>query len=242
MVPEALRGAKEFHSSAFRYESLDAIFPGLGEAFESYEFRNRLREAGRLDLADRSPLVGDPQASVQGSWRRPSYDRLTAVLAPAGLTGEEFISTLAALRLLDDDDLPSSSRTRQQLSCHTGHWMDIVGVRRRRLQHSWHQDAHGDARQLTVTLAFPGADWDPATGTTGIFSHVLRLSHELKPTADSQTTFLPRNFADLPTMSDEDLIIRPLCKRNQEILISSDAMTLHSAPDIAHRDSLWRIM
>ena len=232
-----VRSGKELSSlRSFRYASLEALFPGVGVAFESYDFRCRLREAGRLDLADASPLISDQNSSVQGSWRRASYERLTAVLSEVAptTTGEHFLLTLAGLGLDDDDD----DDRRKKHSCHTGNWMDIVGVRNRKLEHSWHQDAQGDARQLTVMLAFPSEDWDPNEGSTGIFSHVIRLSHELK----SSGPVKPRDFHRHELPFTDDLIIRPLCKRGQEILVYSDAMTLHSAPDVAHRDSLWRIM
>lgn len=231
LVP-GLRQDCEAPSVALTYVSLDELFGSrLADAFEGIDFRDRLRMAGRQDLATSRALVSDRSTSVQGTWRVASYDALDDVLSPFSITGRQFVHTLGSLSLPDIN-----------ASACADHFMDIVGIRDRWLPHSWHQDMHGRSSQLTVMLGFPAGDFDPNEGTTGVFSHVARLSHlmTVQTSTIGPLDFQSTDFAvdDLP----EGVIIRPRFQRGQEILVYSDAAVIHSAPDLAHRESIWRIM
>lgn len=217
-------------STSFAYVSLETVHPSLGQAFEDYAFRDELRMAGRRDLA--TMLAGDRLSSVQGTWRGEA-PRLTEVLKRLGTdapTGPEFLRSVAGLALPGFDGATS------------GHWMDIVGLRDRNTTHAWHQDAHGRSDQLTVMLGFPARDY--VESTTGVFSHVVKLSHEMhRRTEDvGPCVFHPDDFGFESGVFPDDIIIKPTFRRGQEILVYSDASTLHSAPDLAHRDSIWRFM
>lgn len=222
-VPEVQRLSES--TQWFEYVGLDDLFStAVGDFFAKPECRNRLRMAGRRDLASKN---FDDSSSVQGKWRDGAYENLDQVLSEVGLTGKEFLSTLGGLRM-------------ESCSPAANHWMDIVGVRDRKLPHSWHQDAHGRSTQLTVMLGFPAPDVDAELGSAGVFSHVVRLSHELLVSGEGVEEGGPVDFVDLNIT--ESHIIRPRWKRGQEVLVYSDATTVHSAPDLAHRTSIWRIM
>ncbi|KAJ1447916.1 hypothetical protein M885DRAFT_172372 [Pelagophyceae sp. CCMP2097] len=91
-------------------------------------------------------------------------------------------------------------------------------------------------------LGFPAA----AAVGAGVFSHVVQLSHTILPDAAIPIS-APRTFdllSDLgcTTGAAEQLVVRPAFARGSEVLAYADSLTVHSAPDVIHRDALWRFM
>ena len=85
----------------------------------------------------------------------------------------------------------------------------------------------------------------------GVFSHAVPLSHlVVNADEDEGDNSRPRTFSDergerrfldvdaIPEAS----VVRPAYGRGRELLVYSDARTIHSAPDVIHRESLWRFM
>lgn len=226
---------------AFRFMSLDDIFPGLGfsDSFNSRsDFRFAIRDSMRLDIFDATPqyqgltekaksMLILPESSLQGSWRTPGVDRmgrLTKVLKD-GLgsnapSGDELMHTIGLL-------CGSNPST---------HWIDIVGVLDRKISHSWHQDAGrspGDSR--TVLWGFSSEDNYEGTG---VFSHVLPILREcIAP--DDHPRMEPVLFQG--TVSDE-YIVKPSYGKGRELLLYRDIDVLHSSPDVAYRTSVMRFM
>jgi len=226
----------------YRYASLDEVFLGLGEAFAEFEFRDAVRMAGRRDLCRNSIFAADRASSVQGTWKdpAPSLTRVLRALGQNAPNGEEFLSGLAALRL----------KSAEGATTRTGHWMDIVGIRNRKINHAWHQDAAGDYNQLTIMLGFPLQEEDDNDYTNnslpGVFSHLVPLTHSLFRHPEQTVGPLslePQDFGfNGQQYLPEFCIVRPVFKRGQEILLYHDTSTIHSAPDVARREALWRFM
>lgn len=219
------------------FYSWDDLFPGLGfsAVFNSNSaFRTLLRVAARRDFSSSgaaSGLANDLRSSLSASWFEQdggarSFPATTAVLAEhlgVPLTGNMFFGALFEL-------CPA-------LPARFCSWMDIVGVQSRHVAHSWHQDSGREQR--TAMIGFP-----PCNNYTGlgVFSHALKLSHRLvDPPPDLNR---PRLWDDVvSTQPPEELIVRPAYIPGvHEILVYDDRDIFHSAPDWAHRASVWRIM
>lgn len=74
-------------------------------------------------------------------------------------------------------------------------------------------------------------------------SHIVKLSHALRqPGAEGEVIqyedLLESKGADIP----EECVVRPVYRKGGELVVYRDAHHLHSAPDFAHRESLWRFM
>jgi hypothetical protein len=226
---------------AFRFMSLDDVVPGLGfsETFNSCsDFRHAIRNSMRLDMFDATPqyhgltdkakaILLLPDSSLQGSWRTVGDNRmhrLTAVLkdglGPNAPTGDQLMHAIGQIC----GSTPST------------HWIDIVGVLDRTLNHAWHQDSGrspGDSK--TVLWGFPA---DDNYEGTGIFSHVLPLTREcIAP--DDHPRMEPVLFQG--SVSD-DFIVKPSYGRGRELLVYRDVDVLHSSPDVAFRTSVMRFM
>ena len=225
-----------------RTVSLDELFPGtgLGAAFNSdAEFRAALRAAMRYDLFVPDPKLSDEQNAQlrsKGStchvvWKDRSTDfpRLTEALRRRGLesiTGGDFVLTLGSLC--------GGEAT-------SGSLLEIVnnaaGGRDRVLVHSWHQDS--GRQQRTVMLGFP-----PKSGFegTGVFSHCVKLSHELKPQGRRGEVVQFELYDPRPREIPEEYVIRPVYKEGAEVLVYHDNAVLHSTPDYIDREAVWRFM
>ena len=225
-----------------RTVSLDELFPGsgLGAAFNSdAEFRAALRDGLRNDLYVPDPKLSDErnaQLRSKGStchvvWKDRSTDfpRLTEALRRRGLesiTGGEFVLTLGSLC--------GGEAT-------SGSLLEIVnnaaGGRDRVLVHSWHQDS--GRQQRTVMLGFP-----PKSGFegTGVFSHCVKLSHELKPQGRRGEVVQFELYDPRPREIPEEYVIRPVYKEGAEVLVYHDNAVLHSTPDYIDREAVWRFM
>ena len=219
-----------------KFYGLEELFPntGLEALFHSNAaFRTTLRKAARKDFIEplalkdliKQNLVADHSlSSVQSSWRIDNaYKAMTLLFASNGipLTGTAFIHTLSSLC----GDSPHVF----------GSWMDIIGVKNRRIPHSWHQDS--GLNQNTVMFGFPPHDNYEGIG---VFSHAFRLSHQLPaPLVPGPRLWdISAVFDDIP----ERLVIRPLYRRGKEIMVYNDRDIFHSAPDLAFRESIWRLM
>jgi hypothetical protein len=181
--------------------------------------------------------------------------RLTKVLqvylGPTAPSGDEFMDTIGGL-------------CRKPNRSTDTHWMDIVGVLKRRVPHSWHQDTGRSPDSCrTVLWGFPPTDYYDGVG---VFSHVIKLSDEQwKPSndeldADTQSMVLDQPIVyqdaqleaavtaqqrsqDVPGDGAlESYIVRPRFAMGQEIIAYRDVDVLHSSPDIAYRTSLMRFM
>ena len=127
------------------------------------------------------------------------------------------------------------------------HWIDIYGVQDRKINHSWHLDAGRSPQNCrTVLWGFPPEDH--YTGT-GIFSHIVSLEDPFGSTldivenesngTDNCSRMEPILFEGTP---GEDYVFRPLYEPGRELLIYRDIDVLHSAPDVAYRNSVMRFM
>ena len=214
-----------------RTVSLDQLFPGtgLGAAYNSdAEFRAALRAAMRDDLRAATWSKGST-CHVVWKDRSTDFPRLTEALRRRGLksiTGGEFVLTLGSLC--------GGEAT-------SGSLLEIVnnaaGGRDRVLVHSWHQDS--GRQQRTVMLGFP-----PKSGFegTGVFSHCVKLSHELKPQGRRGEVVQFELYDPRPREIPEEYVIRPVYKEGAEILVYHDNAVLHSTPDYIDREAVWRFM
>lgn len=222
--------------------SLDDLFgPELGfsRRFASDgEFREAMRRCIRKDVFRSTPAyerlspsaaiaMFQPDSSLQGSWLcggTGRMARLTQVLRDAlgatAPTGDDFMDTIGSLCGRE----PST------------HWIDIIGVKDRALDHSWHQDTGTSlSSSKTVMLGFPAED---CYDGTGVFSHVVKLRHEHHSHASH-----PANEPVLFKGGiDENYVVRPRFAEGREILVYRDIDVLHSAPDITYRSSVMRFM
>lgn len=256
-IAEECKGPLIDHTH-FEMLSLDDLFPNLDFSkhfFLNGKFRQSLRVAIRNDIfyttpaySQLSPKVAammlDDDSSLQGTWNciPRSYDpqmalptrmtRLTQVLQDTlganAPSGDEFMIKIGSLTGTD----PSY------------HWIDIIGVKDRKILHSWHQDTGSsykdqnslDTSRYTVMLGFPIED--SYTGC-GVFSHCIKLTHEhLAPKDHNQNEpilFQGDNPNDLH-------IVRPEFGYKKELLRYRDVDIIHSAPDVAYRKSVMRFM
>ena len=267
-VPESHRehNAVAITHPHIRFYSFDELFPesNLAEVFDTHgDFRHALRVAAREDFFmpdDRLPenanaAIKDPRSTLMSSWRTANeYLHLSAVFEQYRITcqgshlrGPVFVATLVALC---------------GPSPHVfGSWMDILGVKGRRVNHSWHQDS--GLEQCTVMVGFPPTD--RYTGL-GVFSHAVKLSHRLPtPVHPNQPRLWTEAFMTVPTdkMSstgdgvcssdnnhesaqtvpiDSQYIVRPEYRRGREVMVYDDRDVFHSAPDCTHREAMWRLM
>ena len=103
--------------------------------------------------------------------------------------------------------------------------------------HSWHQDA--GIAQPTVLLGFPPRDKYVGGG---VFSHHVKLSHPLRPSAgDTHGAVVEYERLGGEPIPDE-FVMRPLYSKGREVWVSDDAAHLHSTPDRQNREALWRFM
>eukprot|EP00979_Chaetoceros_neogracilis_P009651 scaffold2192_cov268-Chaetoceros_neogracile.AAC.53 len=254
---EECKGPEICHSHV-EYLSLDDLFPNLnfGKAFfTNGEFRRSLRVAMRKDVffttpayAELSPKIAammlDDDSSLQGTWNcipknvTPEMmdglplrmSRLTKVLqdylGTKAPTGDDFMITLGGLC----GENPK------------GHWIDIIGVKDRILSHSWHQDTgvsykgrNAENSRYTVMLGFPIED---EYSGCGVFSHTIKLEREhLAPDGHKENE--PVLFEGT---AKEEYITRPAFSLGKEIIRYRDTDVLHSAPDVAYRQSVMRYM
>jgi hypothetical protein len=263
-------------STLFRNDLRDAIREDIFDTTPSYHHLS--------DKARRILLL--PDSSLQGSWQcktlpgtprqwaRPGESvvddkddsavnsdtahhhsslrmtRLTKVLqaylGPTAPSGDEFMDTIGGLCRKPNDTTDT-------------HWMDIVGVLKRRVPHSWHQDTGRSTDNCrTVLWGFPPTDYYDGVG---VFSHVIKLSHEQWKPSDTQSMVLDQpivyqnaKLEDAATAQQsaspdvqgdgalESYIVRPRFATGQEIIAYRDVDVLHSSPDIAYRTSLMRFM
>lgn len=245
-VPEDLRmpGAPECTDHGYPV-SLEELFPGTGlaDAWDTNAaLRTSLRRALRQDLM--APLLkglGEPQreaalsleSACMISWSnaldahakgKVSLDRFTAAFRAHGLDesldGERFVRTLGSL----------CGRTPH------GSLIDIIPLNRV-VAHSWHQDA--GIAQPTVLLGFPPRDKYVGGG---VFSHHVKLSHPLRPSAgDTHGAVVEYERLGGEPIPDE-FVMRPLYSKGREVWVSDDAAHLHSTPDRQNREALWRFM
>ena len=206
------------------------LFPGSGldEAFHSSAaFRTALRRAAREDFVRplalsesvKRSMVTDDAVSVQSSWRTANdFPSLSRVLLAHGvdLTGPALVAGLSSL-CGDSEHV-------------FGSWIDIVGVRGRRVAHSWHQDS--GLAQRTVMVGFPPCDGFEGPG---VFSHAVKLTHRLPPPLTPGPRLWQGGFA-------AELVVRPWFRRGAEVMVYDDRDLFHSAPDFARRESIWRLM
>ena len=226
--------------------SLEGLFGrALADAFhDSASFRTDVRRAMRRDLfapdenlsAEANAAMSALSSSVHVNWfeSRTGYAALSALFESRGIegvTGERFIRTLGGLC---------------GEPCH-GTLIDIASpVGARRIRHSWHQDSGLD--RLTVMLGFPASTPSESVGLptgVGVFSHAVRLSHALRhPSAPGAGAVLRWEdvASDADVEIDARLVARPAFARDREIIVYRDSSHLHSAPDVAHREAVWRFM
>ena len=242
-VPEGVRSCRKVSSELHaKLIGLDYLFPGigLGGAFSgSAAFRMGLRQAMRSDLYIRDPNLSNDanealrslQSTLHVVWDRPecTFFNLDAFFRSKGmaLTGSEFILTLG--RLTGGE-------------CRSKSLLEIVAAdaSRRVGNHDWHQDSGREQR--TVMLGFPPRDDYQGAG---VFSHCVKLSHELVPNAGRERGEVVEynaydTTATLPI--SEEYVVRPEYKEGAEVLVYYDNAHLHSTPDRICRDAIWRFM
>jgi hypothetical protein len=194
----------------------------------------------------KASMIADGGCSVQSSWKTvQDFPSLSGVFAANGveLDGREFVRSLSGL-------CGSTAHV-------FGSWIDIVGVKGRCVAHSWHQDSGLD--QSTVMVGFPAEDHYQGVG---VFPHAVKLSHRL-PSPDAPG---PRVWDG---SFDDKYVVRPLFGPGREVsegyyfvrrmqpvlmcggytipvcpqvMVYNDRDVFHSAPDVAHRESIWRFM
>ena len=214
-------------------EQLD--FSGLFNS--NSEFRADIRKAARDDFFVKDDMISnetnnllkDPRSSMSSKWdsKCNEYHSLTKVFQkynfPQHFTGKVFMLELTNLC----PDTPHRFNS----------WMDIIGVKKKAINHSFHQDS--GLEQTTVMIGFPPEnDYEGL----GVFSHAVKLSHRL-PSPPIELQNQPRLWSSIShDLFDEKYIIRPIYKKGKEIMVYDDRDIFHSAPDFAYRDSIWRIM
>jgi len=242
-VPERLRRPNGERNVDFvEYKSLEALFPGtgLGDRFhEDAEFRTDIRRAMRDDLfvpdeglsPERNAAMRSLSSSVHVNWfeSRTGYAALSELFARHGVdvTGERFIKTLGSLC---------------GEPCH-GTLIDIASIGKQKIRHSWHQDSGFD--RFTVMLGFPASTPSEEVGLppgVGVFTHAVKLSHPLEQLNAQGTVIQWEDFEPYEGDFDTRYIARPVFRRGQEIMVYRDSAHVHSAPDVSHREAVWRFM
>jgi hypothetical protein len=244
----------------------------------STSFRNDIRNAIRHDIFYSTPQYQNmsvkaqqilllPDSSIQGTWKCDHYRhrnatstsslrmiRLTATLqeyfgSDTDITGDVFMETIGALCGPNRSTSSSDEDNSNPQQYH--HWIDIVGIKHRRVTHSWHQDtgrSHGldcneqIPKKRTLLWGFPCEDdYDGI----GVFSHIIPLQRE-QIAMDTHPINVPIVYDDYILISNssglDEYIVRPTFRLGQEILVYSDTDVLHSAPDITYRTSCMRFM
>lgn len=245
-VPETLRRDGAARNERFvEHVSLEGLFGAtFADAFhDDASFRTDVRRAMRKDLfvpdenlsAEANAAMSALSSSVHVNWfeSRTGYAALSALFASRGIedvTGERFIRALGGLC---------------GEPCH-GTLIDIaspVGARKIGA-HSWHQDSGYD--RLTVMLGFPAAAPSESMGLpsgVGVFSHAVKLSHALRhPSAPGAVLQWEDVASARDVRLDARFVARPAFARHREIIVYRDSSILHSAPDVAHREAVWRFM
>lgn len=246
-MPDAEGCPAEAHG---RHLSLDDLFPGsgLGEAWDTCApLRTAMRRALRSDLFTPPPSWNEVQrraatgleAACMVPWhgvvadtdadaaRLQSFSEAFAEHGVA-LDGQTFLRTLGGL---------CGARPHGTL-------IDIVPLHRK-VAHSWHQDS--GISSTTVLLGFPPTDGYEGGG---VFSHHVKLSHPLRPSAGEvhgQVVEYERLGEDgaaggPPPPIPDEYVVRPTYRRGCEVWVSDDAFHLHSTPDVQRRECLWRFM
>ena len=236
-------------SSHFESLGLDELFPELGDSlnfshlFCTTDLSVRMREAIRMDVFHTTPTYANlsekarnmlllPDSSLQGSWqcRRGGGERmkeltkvLSEYLGEQAPTGDEFMNKIGGL--CGETSL--------------NHWIDIVGVKNRKITHSWHQDTgNSSGGRKTVLLGFPQ---EPHFEGVGVFSHLVKLETPAEVERSGEVHLdEPIVYTD-ETIADE-YIVRPVFRQGCEIIRYRDVDVLHSAPDVTYRASLMRFM
>jgi len=239
LVPPPLRNEGDSidnHITFYAWNDLFGAKLRFSETFNSNaQFRTALRIAARRDFTSEGAstfLVNDLRNSLSGNWllkncEKRSFSYTTQVLVqnfPASaLDGTAFFDRLF------------------QLCPETPHrfcsWMDIVGIVGRSIAHSWHQDS--GRNQRTAMIGFPPCD---SYKGIGVFSHAVKLSHRLRdPPAEHNEPRLWEHTL-LPSVEEEEIVRPAYIPFKQELMTYDDCDVFHSAPDWAHRESVWRLM
>lgn len=220
----------------------------------------------------------DDDSSLQGSWncrssRIPSStmeeedvdsntNDVSSVLASPSATTIRMKTLTTVLRDKLGINAPDGDQFIMALGGLCGvnpstHWIDIIGIKDRRVTHAWHQDtgrsvsifpndestdttnSNNDNERsnscYTVMLGFPCEDeYDCA----GVFSHVVKLAEE-HSAPEGHNVNEPILFEGVV---DEEFIVRPAFGLGKEILRYRDVDVLHSAPDAQYRSSVMRFM
>ena len=86
-------------------------------------------------------------------------------------------------------------------------------------------------------------------------SHIVKLSHTVRQPGNEGEAIQFEDLAEAaagkhgerggpasPPEMEEQYIVRPEYRKGREIVVYRDANHMHSAPDYAYRESLWRFM
>lgn len=241
----------------FEMIAFDDIFPNLDFSkhfFTDGDFRQSLRVAMRNDIfyttpayAKLSPKIAammiDDDSSLQGTWN--CVPRQMEPNVPRTMRMKQLTKVL---RNKLGTNAPSGDEFMMKIGSLTGknpsfHWIDIIGVKDRKIMHSWHQDTGRSYEQsntlhdsrFTVMIGFPVED--NYTGC-GVFSHCIKLTNEhFAPSSHNENE--PILFQGTSTT---DYIVRPEFSYQREILRYRDVDVIHSAPDVTYRKSVMRFM
>jgi hypothetical protein len=264
VLDDECKGSKVEHLH-FEYLSLDDLFPNLNFGHHFYtngKFRNDIRNAMRRDIffttpayANLSPKVAsmmlDDDSSLQGSWNCIPKNVLNKDMMESSIPLVRMTRLSKVLKETLGSEAPTGDEFMMKLGQLCGvhpsnHWIDIIGIKDRRISHSWHQDtgvSSFDANDVnvetssrfTVMLGFPLED--EYTGC-GVFSHVIKLEYQhLAPKGHNVNE--PVLFEGTV---DERFIVRPIFTLGKEIIRYRDIDVVHSAPDVTYRQSVMRFM
>ena len=221
----------------FKQYSLESLFGHeFSECFHNdADFRNSIRNNARLDFSftdntlsyEKNARINDPRASIMSSWKNNNnnYEFLTKYFIEKGfknLSGKDFIGNLTQFcekNNYNNDDVTFGS------------FMDIIGIKDKRLPHAWHQDSGLNSN--TVMLGFPSSC---NYNGIGVFSHIVKLKNRLPPPQSAAPRVLDTDYFP------NEVIIKPIFKKGCEILVYRDSDVFHSAPDVTYRESVWRFM
>jgi hypothetical protein len=245
-VPAGLRREGSTRNTSFvEYKSLEELFPNtkLSETFHGDAgFRTDIRRAMRDDLfipdenlsPEKNAAMRSLSSSVHVNWFESAtgYASLTKTFEKYGvvnLTGEHFIRALGGL-----------CRT----PCH-GTLIDIASIGKQKIRHSWHQDSGYE--RFTVMLGFPApTPSESLPPGVGVFTHAVKLSHALKQPNAQGSVIQWENYNHTECGTDVEFdvkyIARPVFGVGCEVMVYCDAHHVHSAPDEAHREAVWRFM
>jgi len=262
VIPPPIRGKPIPPNAHFEQLSLDSLFPHLPHLnlsktfFTDSAFREAIRQSARRDIfystpayANLSPKVADmmldDDSSLQGSWNCHGRRRIPSTTNDRGQGGGSEPSTvrMEELTVVLQDRLGDGAPTGDEFIMALGrlcgfnpstHWIDIIGIKDRRVAHSWHQDTGRSVTTLstddvnvntdvnananepgnfcyTVMLGFPCED---QYDCTGVFSHVLKLAEE-HSAPEGHNVNEPLLFEGVVR---EESIVRPKFGLGKEIL------------------------